>query len=313
MNSLKLGNVLIFFILLLSGTLTLNAQGDTIDCPDNHINPVGLGGSGFVYIVVKPSHTEPTYRMVNVKMMNDPALLRGCPSIYLAAYNPANMNLIGVEPLTSGSPDNTLNCPVPGNPQSYWFRMRFDFTGYCDGAGGQGTTPINIPVLFKLVGVNALGQYVLYDQVASQGCLDALFPECCFGVDYLTNNSGFQGFCTFEDIITHEKSSNSTSELGQSLSADFVDKADFKQVSLVPNPFTTETQLRLRASMGTEATVQIYDLNGRLLSEQKRQLDAGENHLTLDTEFLQPGAYFLQVRSGEAVHSMKMVKQIGLR
>ena len=86
----------------------------------------------------------------------------------------------------------------------------------------------------------------------------------------------------------------------------FVGVEETEQITFqaFPNPFRNEVHLRF--SEVTTATVQLYDLNGRLVFEQE---DTGQLELTLNLPQLNDGLYLLRILSdGKLIEEKKLIK-----
>jgi hypothetical protein len=67
-----------------------------------------------------------------------------------------------------------------------------------------------------------------------------------------------------------------------------------------PNPATSNNlQVRFNSTERNTVIVRVYDLNGRLLSQQQEIAGTGEQTLVLDVATLPAGSYFLQLENGK--------------
>ena len=75
--------------------------------------------------------------------------------------------------------------------------------------------------------------------------------------------------------------------------------ADRLSVAAHPNPFRHELTLTLRLPVATDATVQLFSLDGRLLAtESLGRLAAGSHQVVVDGRQLGAGVYFYRVQAG---------------
>lgn len=72
----------------------------------------------------------------------------------------------------------------------------------------------------------------------------------------------------------------------------------FGGVTAFPNPAYTETSIRLTASADESATVEVYDLSGRLIHTDAIRLGEGDNLIDINCSGWIPNHYFIRI-SGE--------------
>jgi len=76
-------------------------------------------------------------------------------------------------------------------------------------------------------------------------------------------------------------------------------------VSTTPNPFTDKVVFSFNNFTLKGATVQIFDVTGKLLVTRL----ITENDFTFDGEKLMPGMYYYRVSAGDEVFNGKIIKQ----
>jgi PKD repeat protein len=86
-------------------------------------------------------------------------------------------------------------------------------------------------------------------------------------------------------------------------------KSVFEQMTLVPNPAISETNVLLESAKALEAQIRVTDLNGRTLQLQQQSVQAGANRIRVDVSKLPAGMYLLEVRSAEGVTTGKLMVQ----
>jgi len=79
------------------------------------------------------------------------------------------------------------------------------------------------------------------------------------------------------------------------------------KVSVYPNPAHDQINISL-LSNAEEATIQIFDIGGRLVSSSVHRL-AGKNNIAINVSALQPGNYVVRIQSTDTSASVKLVKQ----
>jgi hypothetical protein len=77
--------------------------------------------------------------------------------------------------------------------------------------------------------------------------------------------------------------------------------------SVYPNPAKDNIYVSL-SSAAEEATIQVYDMNGRLVISGIHRL-AGKKNIAISIATLQPGTYVVKVQSAGTTASVKLIKQ----
>lgn len=88
-------------------------------------------------------------------------------------------------------------------------------------------------------------------------------------------------------------------------------KAEWK-VTNFPNPFQSKTTIEYNLDSQQEITIEIYDLNGRLVESLATQLlqNAGKHQVKWDAENITKGTYFCKISApGKWEQTVKMVKR----
>jgi PKD repeat protein len=79
--------------------------------------------------------------------------------------------------------------------------------------------------------------------------------------------------------------------------------------NLYPNPTDGISYLTLNSKIPSIAKVNIYAIDGRMISQSNKELTQGENNLRLDLSNIEPGMYFVEVISkNERVTAKLMIK-----
>jgi len=88
------------------------------------------------------------------------------------------------------------------------------------------------------------------------------------------------------------------------------EKGAFGNLSVYPNPSNGISEMQLNLENAGNVNVSVFDLSGKLVSELTYEnKPAGDNLLPLSLESLQPGVYFLNVRSDNASDVVKYIRQ----
>lgn len=89
-----------------------------------------------------------------------------------------------------------------------------------------------------------------------------------------------------------------------------LDKNLRADVQAYPNPFTSTATLKITAASTQTVTIQLTDLQGKLLFTEKRNVQPGVNLLSLTKGYqLASGVYMATVQLNDEVHNLKLVKQ----
>ena len=79
---------------------------------------------------------------------------------------------------------------------------------------------------------------------------------------------------------------------------------------VTPNPFTSEINIECNLSQSEVVQLQLFSMNGTLVSEQSELVQANNGMVHWDNlEALPLGIYFLRIRSANQVQTIKMIKQ----
>jgi len=88
--------------------------------------------------------------------------------------------------------------------------------------------------------------------------------------------------------------------------------SEIKNISLsaYPNPIQKYFKLQIETNRATQATLSIWDLNSKLVSEEKLQLDKGENELRFElSDQLANGMYVITLQSDNGNGLLRVIKQ----
>ncbi|MBT7618922.1 MAG: T9SS type A sorting domain-containing protein [Calditrichaeota bacterium] len=84
--------------------------------------------------------------------------------------------------------------------------------------------------------------------------------------------------------------------------------ADFGLSAVYPNPFNNLTRITFGIDQSVFSTVNVYDLNGRLVETLfNGKPELGRYTISWDATDIVSGVYFLQLQSGDKIHSKKVV------
>ncbi|WP_461491412.1 T9SS type A sorting domain-containing protein [Pontibacter sp. HJ8] len=76
-----------------------------------------------------------------------------------------------------------------------------------------------------------------------------------------------------------------------------------------PNPFRNHLQVQISANGAEQATIMLYDLQGKTIFSQQFNLKLGQNKLSLTEVPLSPGIYLLSVRTESQQQLMKVLRE----
>lgn len=244
-------------------------------------------GSPFSYMATLPAgvHT------VEVDVLNAPAT---------QPNNPAGINVDGVITAMNNSiidrdnfPDyrccnadfrycfGTLNpytgdfsADDPSQPGNFdWF-----VNGMHVGSGPNISYPFPGPGTYKVC--------LRYTDATGNGC------EKCFNICIADNPVKADG--------SHRK--GAPEGLGQHAA----DNNNFEVAKVYPNPTSSEVNIELTAKTDAAISIQVYDIMGKVVSEQNTTLRKGQKKLTLSVSELPAGVYSLHISDGQTVIKEKI-------
>ncbi len=76
-----------------------------------------------------------------------------------------------------------------------------------------------------------------------------------------------------------------------------------------PNPFNNQTRIVFRLSRQNPVSLQIYDVNGKIVREQERYYESGTHNMDISMNGVASGLYFYTLKTGSAAVSGKMILQ----
>jgi hypothetical protein len=84
-----------------------------------------------------------------------------------------------------------------------------------------------------------------------------------------------------------------------------------KNGMISPNPTQTGWNIRIDngSNAGSKAEVTLYDMNGKVLSKQTKQLGEGTNTIYQDAAKLAPGTYMVEYTNGKTSWKEKVIKE----
>ena len=109
----------------------------------------------------------------------------------------------------------------------------------------------------------------------------------------LVNINGY-GNSTFVDNI------NVTGSLG-------INKEDFSNVTMYPNPASTEVFINLNSTLQSNISIELYNSLGQKLQQISESEMAGKTQGVLNVSALATGIYFVKLKSGEITATKKLI------
>ena len=88
----------------------------------------------------------------------------------------------------------------------------------------------------------------------------------------------------------------------------FVDTPGFALLQNQPNPFADKTVIRFQLPRASEATLQVFDSNGKMVFTQSGAYEQGMHSVQVDLSNVQPGVLYYQLETPEHRAVEKMVK-----
>ena len=84
----------------------------------------------------------------------------------------------------------------------------------------------------------------------------------------------------------------------------------FKKLTAFPNPTNEKLFIHLDSDKNTEITIRINDIQGKLIANMNPQsVIIGSNEITIDTELLKTGVYFVEIENENQKKQIKIVVQ----
>jgi hypothetical protein len=77
-------------------------------------------------------------------------------------------------------------------------------------------------------------------------------------------------------------------------------------VQVFPNPFRSVANVSFTLSDGMDMTVQLVDVNGRLVRQFEQYFQSGANHFEVDAADLKSGVYFLRLLAAQGQHAVRL-------
>jgi hypothetical protein len=88
-----------------------------------------------------------------------------------------------------------------------------------------------------------------------------------------------------------------------------VDGAQMAKVALYPNPVIDIANIVISSSVNTMADIRILDMNGRIVKNERINLNNGLQNITMDVNNLNSGIYFINISMNGVTENIKMIKQ----
>lgn len=80
-----------------------------------------------------------------------------------------------------------------------------------------------------------------------------------------------------------------------------------KELSLYPNPVSSELNIKFTTEMNQDVNINIYDISGKSAQKQLIQAVEGSNLVQLNVQTLSKGLYFVNISSGESSETLQFV------
>lgn len=85
-------------------------------------------------------------------------------------------------------------------------------------------------------------------------------------------------------------------------------KSSYTQLTIFPNPVKETLFIQLSSTKADKLTLQITDIQGKVLQQQTDEVGIGNTSLSINTATLTKGSYILLVKIGEALQQRQFVK-----
>ncbi|MFH4966442.1 glycosyl hydrolase family 18 protein [Gaetbulibacter sp. M235] len=165
-----------------------------------------------------------------------------------------------------------------------------------------GTPYSNVPFYFNCVNtIKTKGQYVLDNNLKG-----VMFWEITQDFDYTNSNSLIRAMN--EKIPVYGGSSSKTTGGKGTLSTDGIDEEIQTGLKIHPNPFNNLVKVGYYVYNPTLTKIHVFDVNGRLVWENNKQLVLGNNNMEIDTRFFNTGFYIIKIIDGDKTLTRKLIK-----
>ncbi len=112
-------------------------------------------------------------------------------------------------------------------------------------------------------------------------------------------NGSFAGLNKSFDEVCKSTNNTTLTSLG----------SDWAIVSVQPVPVKENLMLQLNSNTSDEVVVQIFDLSGKLMTEQKTKVQSGLNQISMDVNQLAAGAYLISISKNQEMLAQKFIKE----
>ncbi len=294
----KIPNVLYYNLFVQSGTSSIVIV-DTLTTDTTFTVSNLVANKSYKYKVIPISYgstcgENASYQQIKISTIK----------VTVGSTNPscANDGSISVTPTTGTAPYSFLwstgaNTQVVSNlAPGFYLVTVTDGTGKTVIAGVQlnGTTTIlvNITKNGNNLVASANGGSAPYSFLWSNGASGSTNTNVSFGNYTVTITD--QNGCTAAQTFVY-------SALGIELETKV-------SIKVFPNPANNVSTLHLRIELNelTPATVSIFNVNGELLEQLKKEFTSGANNVTMDISNLPSGIYFVQFKSNGAMKTEKI-------
>jgi len=82
-----------------------------------------------------------------------------------------------------------------------------------------------------------------------------------------------------------------------------------QSANLYPNPVINALNVRFNSKITTTVSANLKDISGRSLQTANWSIQQGQNQFELPANQLEAGVYFLEIRNGQGVQTLKFIKQ----
>jgi hypothetical protein len=80
------------------------------------------------------------------------------------------------------------------------------------------------------------------------------------------------------------------------------------QVSIYPNPTNDFLNVSFQTISSENIELEIYDISGRLILNEKQRVGGGRNVITKDITGLSEAVYFVNLKVGETLYTIRFIK-----
>ena len=219
-------------------------------------------------------------------------------------------------PISTGLPNRyprriTVN---PHNSKEVYIVFSGFGTGHIFKSTDAGNTWTDISTSLPDMPFHCLAIDPLYPSTIYAGSDLGMFVSQDAGATWTTYNTGFPGTPMVFDIVipgsiralyafTHGNGAFKRDPVNTGVKENSISYG----MNIYPNPSNEQTFISFASESNDDITITVYDLTGKLVKNETRDVQKGANNIALSTMEMSIGTYLVAVKQGEKLYSKKLV------